>query len=66
MERRLALKSTSEVPRAAEYSSGGSSPNSTTSGSSSTSGMKGTYEAAIPTTISTSGDGTSKRLQTCR
>ena len=36
--RRLARKSTSEVPCAAAYSSGGSSPNSTTSSESSTSG----------------------------
>ena len=42
IERRLALKSTSEVLRAAEYSSGGSSPRSTISGSSSISGTTGT------------------------
>ena len=47
--RRLALKSTSEVPCAAAYSSGGSSPNSTTSSESSTSGTIGTYDAATPT-----------------
>ena len=39
--RRWALKSTRLVWMAAAYSSGGSSPNSTTSGSSATSGMNG-------------------------
>jgi hypothetical protein len=39
--RLLALKSTSEVPSAAEYSNGGSSPTRTTSGRSSTFGTNG-------------------------
>ena len=43
--RRLALKSTSEVWIAAAYSSGGSSPNSTTSGSRWISGTPGKYDA---------------------
>ena len=59
--RRLALKSTSEVPCAAAYSRGGSSPNSTTSSESSTSGTHGTYDATTPTTISRNGAGMSKR-----
>ena len=55
--RRLALKSTSEVWIAAAYSSGGSSPNSTTSGSRWISGTPGKYEPATPTAISSSGAG---------
>src|SRR6478735_2690158 len=59
--RRLALKSTSEVWIAAAYSSGGSSPNSTTSGSRWISGTPGTYDPATPTAISSSGAGKSRR-----
>ena len=59
--RRLALKSTSEVPCAAAYSSGGSRPNSTTSSESSTSGTPGTYDATIPTAMSRNGAGKSSR-----
>ena len=62
MARRLALKSTSEVWIAAAYSSGGSSPSSTTSGSRWISGTPGTYDAATPTAISSSGAGKSRRL----
>ena len=62
MARRLALKSTREVWIAAAYSSGGSSPNSTTSGSRWISGTPGTYDAATPTAISSSGAGKSRRL----
>ena len=61
--RRLALKSTSEVFSAAEYSSGGSSPISTTSGASCTSGTNGRYDATMPTAISTSGEGRLNRRQ---
>ena len=57
--RRLALKSTSEVWIAAAYSSGGSSPNSTTSGSRWISGTPGKYDPATPTAISSSGAGKS-------
>ena len=46
--RRLALKSTSEVCSAAAYSSGGSSPTSTTSGRRCTSGTNGRYDATMP------------------
>ena len=62
--RRLARKSTSEVPCAAAYSRGGSSPNSTTSSESSTSGTLGTYDATTPTAISRNGAGKSSRPAT--
>src|SRR4029453_16059616 len=61
--RRLALKSTSEGFSDAEYSNGGSSPTSTTSGASCTSGTNGRYEATMPTAISTSGEGKLNRRQ---
>ena len=57
----MALKSTSEVWIAAAYSSGGSSPNSTTSGSRWISGTPGKYDPATPTAISSSGAGKSMR-----
>ena len=59
IDRRLALKSTRLVCSAAAYSSGGSRPKSTTSGSSCTSGTNGRYEPMTPTTIRTSGEGRS-------
>ncbi len=59
--RRLALKSTRDVCSAAAYSSGGSSPSSTTSCSRWTSGANGKKLPAIPATISSSGAGTSRR-----
>ena len=61
MARRLALKSTSDVWIAAAYSSGGSRPSSTTSGSRCSSGTPGMYDAATPTAISSSGAGKSSR-----
>ena len=64
MGRRLALKSTSEVCRAAAYSKGGSSPKSTTSGPSWTCGRLGTKEAAMPITIKSSGAGIRRRSLT--
>ena len=48
-------KSTSEVRIAAAYSSGGSRPTSTSSGSSSKVGIPGTNDAAMPTMTRTSG-----------
>ena len=62
--RLLARKSTSDVPCAAEYKSGGSSPYSTMSSESSMSGIVGTYDAAIPTAIRRNGAGTSSRWAT--
>ncbi len=55
--RRLALKSTSEVCTAVAYSRGGKSPTRTISGLSRISGVMGRYDAATPTTISSSGAG---------
>ena len=62
--RRLAVKSTREVCTAAAYSSGGSSPSSTTSGSRWISGITGRNDPATPTTISSSGGGTPIRPET--
>ena len=62
--RRLALMSTSEVRIAAAYSSGGSSPTSTSSGLSSTGSTNGRNEAPMPITTSSSGAGSSKRVAT--
>ena len=59
IDRRLALKSTRLVCRAAAYSSGGSRPKSTISGSSCTSGTNGRYDPMTPTMIRTSGEGRS-------
>ena len=50
-----AAKSMSDVRMAAAYSSGGSRPNSTRSGSSSNVGTPGISDATTPTTTSTSG-----------
>ncbi len=62
--RLLTRKSTSEVPCAAAYRRGGSSPNSTTSSESSTSGTIETYDATTPTRISRNGAGMSTRSAT--
>ena len=55
MDRRCLEKSTRLVLIAAEYSSGGRKPTRTTSGSSSTRGTNGRYDAAIPMTTSSRG-----------
>ena len=60
----FALTSTSEVRIAAEYSSGGSRPISTSSGLSSNGSMNGRNDAPIPITTSSSGAGNSNRLAT--
>ena len=60
----FALTSTSEVLMAAEYSSGGSNPISTSSGLSSNGSMNGRNDAPMPMTTSSSGAGRSNRLAT--
>src|SRR5215217_5780977 len=60
---RLARKSTSEVRMAAAYSSGGSSPTSTTSGFSSMSGTPGRYPATTPTATRSRGGAASMRRE---
>ena len=62
--RRLTLKSTSDVFSAAAYSSGGSSPSSTTSSPRCTSGTNGRKLAPMPVAISSSGAGRSNRPAT--
>ena len=55
MPRRFARRSISDVRMAAAYSSGGSSPRSTISRSTSISGTPGRYPTPMPTTVSSSG-----------